>query len=87
MVPSRWFAGGKGLDEFRDEMLNDKRIKEIHDYPNASDCFNGVDIKGGVNYFHWDNAYNGDCLIRTCRIQGGIELESKYSRSKYVREG
>lgn len=65
IVPSRWFAGGKGLDDFRDEMLNDERLKEIHDYPDAADCFNGVDIKGGVNYFHWDNNHSGDCLVKT----------------------
>ena len=63
IVPSRWFAGGRGLDDFRDEMLNDKRLKEIHDYPNASDVFSGVEIKGGVNYFLWDRDYDGDCLI------------------------
>jgi eco57I restriction endonuclease len=63
IVPSRWFAGGRGLDDFREKMLNDKRVKEIHDFPNASEVFPGVEIKGGVNYFLWDRDYNGDCYI------------------------
>lgn len=65
IVPSRWFAGGKGLDEFRDEMLKDRRIKEIHDFPNAADCFQGITLEGGVNYFIWDKSYSGDCLVTT----------------------
>ena len=65
IVPSRWFSGGRGLDEFRQEMMNDKRLKEIHDFPNSSDVFSGVEIKGGVNYFHWKKDYSGDCLIKT----------------------
>ena len=65
IVPSRWFAGGRGLDEFRDEMLSDKRIREIHDFPNASECFPGVEIKGGVCFFLWDKDYSGDCTIST----------------------
>jgi len=65
IIPSRWFSGGRGLDEFRDEMLNDDRIREIHDFLNASDCFPGVEIKGGVCFFLWDRDNKGFCKIHT----------------------
>lgn len=67
IVPSRWFAGGRGLDEFRDEMLHDDRIRTIVDYPISSECFPGVEIKGGVCYFLWDRDSHGVCEIKTTR--------------------
>lgn len=65
IVPSRWFAGGKGLDEFRDSMINDGRIRELHDFMDAAECFPGVEIKGGVCYFLWDKNNPGQCKIST----------------------
>lgn len=65
IVPSRWYSGGKGLDKFREEMLKDNRLTVIHDFPNASDCFNGVEIKGGVNYFLWERDREDLCDIYT----------------------
>lgn len=63
IIPSRWFAGGKGLDDFRNEMLNDNRIRTIVDYEDANECFPGVDIAGGICYFLWEKNSSGLCEI------------------------
>ena len=67
IIPARWYAGGRGLDSFRAEMLNDNRIRIIHDFPDSSDCFTGVNIRGGVCYFLWNRDNRGDCEITTHR--------------------
>lgn len=67
IIPARWYAGGRGLDEFRDEMLKDRRMKTLVDYTDSIVCFPGVEIKGGVCYFLWDKDYEGDCEIISYR--------------------
>jgi site-specific DNA-methyltransferase (adenine-specific) len=63
IIPARWYSGGRGLDEFRDEMLKNKKIAQIHDFPETSDCFPGLNIRGGVCYFLLDKEHNKDCKI------------------------
>ncbi|MBL7965646.1 MAG: Eco57I restriction-modification methylase domain-containing protein [Prolixibacteraceae bacterium] len=74
IIPSRWFAGGKGLDDFRKEMLNDGRIRKIFDFENAGECFPGVDIAGGICYFLWQNDYKGDSEV--VNIVNGTKFHS-----------
>ncbi|MCC9621367.1 Eco57I restriction-modification methylase domain-containing protein [Thalassospira sp. MA62] len=65
VIPSRWFAGGKGLDDFRRTMLSDNRIRSLNDFLSAADVFPGVGLKGGVCYFLWDKENPGECEINT----------------------
>lgn len=63
IIPARWYAGGKGLEDFRTEMLSDKHIIYLVDYPKSRDCFTGVDIAGGVCYFLRDRDNENICKI------------------------
>lgn len=61
IIPSRWFAGGMGLDDFRNSMMNDRHISKIVDYTNSKDCFPGISVSGGVCYFLWNRDKESDC--------------------------
>jgi len=67
IIPSRWFAGGMGLDDFRDEMLNDNHLLNITDFPNAKDCFPENSISGGVCYFLRSRDDTGECAFSSIR--------------------
>ncbi len=67
VIPSRWFSGGKGLDEFREEMLNDMRLRRIVDYFDSKECFPGVDISGGICFFLWSSESTGNCKVISIR--------------------
>jgi site-specific DNA-methyltransferase (adenine-specific) len=63
IIPSRWFSGGMGLDNFRSDMLSDRHISTFVDYANAKDCFPQNSISGGVCYFLWERENEGDCSV------------------------
>lgn len=71
IIPARWFAGGRGLDGFRTEMLQDKRIRAIVDFERDKDAFPGVDVAGGVCYFLWDRDNPGECSIENVSTNPG----------------
>ena len=63
IIPARWMTGGRGLNQFRYNMIHDKSIEVLHDFANANDCFQGVEIKGGVCYFLRNRNYKGKCKV------------------------
>jgi site-specific DNA-methyltransferase (adenine-specific) len=70
ITPSRWFVGGKGLDEFRLRMLSDRRIRRMVDFIVDRDAFPSINVNGGVSYFLWDKNHEGDCAITTVERGG-----------------
>jgi hypothetical protein len=87
IIPAKWYNGGRGLDDFRIAMLNDTRIKKLVDYEDSNDCFNGVDIAGGVCYFLWDKAYSGLCSVVNIKNGKSFKQERKLFEYKtFIRE-
>lgn len=88
IIPARWYAGGKGLDEFRDEMLHDNRISNLVDYFDSTDCFPGVDLSGGVCYFLWQRDKRGKCNVTAIRDGKSLSIERpllENNQSSFIR--
>lgn len=81
IVPARWYSGGRGLDDFRETMLADKHIRVLHDFPETKDCFDGLNIRGGVCYFLRDMLHDGECEVYNA--SNGIEKSQK----RLLKEG
>lgn len=75
IMPSRWMTGGKGLDDFRSTMLSNHNLRILHDYLNASDCFNNVAIEGGICYFLIDSINEGKCQFFSHTTKGISTVE------------
>ena len=88
IIPSRWFAGGKGLDDFRAEMLGDARLRRIVDFEDVNDVFPGIDLAGGVSYFLWNRDNPGLCSVTNVRGNTEITSERKLDEFKtFIRHG
>lgn len=82
IIPARWYGGGRGLDEFRTEMLSDKHFSYIKDYPNPKDCFPTANISGGVCYFRWE-LNNGFPLCEFVNSINGMETSAMRALDEY----
>lgn len=71
VIPSRWMAGGRGLDKFRSQMLNSGHLRNLTDFQDSGEAFPGVQIKGGICYFLWDSQHKDTCTVTL--VVGGIE--------------
>lgn len=81
IIPARWYAGGKGLDEFRASMLTDNRISQLIDFPKSRDCFDNVDIAGGICIFLWNASYSGKCSVTSS--VGNIKVTAERDLSEF----
>ena len=81
IMPARWYSGGRGLDKFRSEMLNDERLCKMMDFSDSNDCFPGVDIAGGVCYFLWDKNAHGECKVIS--VHNGKQSISERKLNEY----
>jgi hypothetical protein len=75
IMPARWYAGGRGLDEFRSEMISDTHLSRLHDYELSKDLFPTVDIAGGLCAFLWDSNYNGPCMVTNYNAIKDIKIK------------
>ena len=86
IMPSRWYSGGKGLDKFRDKMLNDIHIRELFDFPNPDEVFPNTNIRGGVCVVNWDNSYNAkDTLTRVVTFKNNKVTSDVYRSLKFAQ--
>lgn len=77
IIPARWYAGGKGLTEFREEMLKDEHIRKLVDYESSKECFEGVNIAGGICYFLWDRDNTGLCNVVNMSPEPPVSMARK----------
>ena len=81
IMPAKWYNGGRGLDQFRYDMLHDRQLKYLYDYIDPHDCFPTVDVAGGICYFLRDKNYDGLCNFVSCKSNARVSTMRNLSES------
>ena len=84
IMPAKWYNGGRGLDQFRYDMLHDKQLKCLYDYIDPHDCFPTVDVAGGICYFLRDKNYDGLCNFVSCKSDARVSTMRDLSDSEVL---
>lgn len=91
ILPAKWMLGGRGLQKFRKEMINDHHISLLYDFEDANECFNNICLDGGICYFLWDEKYNGKTTHIFKNNFGSISQTSHYLKNNFsnyvIRDG
>lgn len=83
IIPARWLKGGKGLNKFRQDMINDSSIRYIYDFEDARNIFPGINLDGGVCYFLWDRDYKGKASYHYHSLEGDTNYSQRYLKNKF----
>jgi len=83
IIPARWYAGGRGLDDFRENMLSDNRIKYLVDYFDSTECFPGIDLSGGICYFLWDRDHKDNA----CEVKSILKGKTSIMKRPLLEKG
>ena len=84
IMPAKWYNGGRGLEQFRYDMLHDKQLRSLYDYVDPHDCFPTVDVAGGICYFLRDNHYDGLCNFVSCKAGSRIATKRNLDESEVL---
>jgi len=83
IIPARWLKGGKGLKNFRKDMVEDLSIRYIYDFEDAKNIFPGINLDGGVCYFLWDRDYRGKVDYYYHGLDGSMNFSHRYLENKF----
>lgn len=73
ITPSRWFTGDaqdKSFVKLRQFMQENNHIKKMVNYKDEKEVFDGVEIKGGISYFLYEQSHTGQ--VEFINISKGI---------------
>lgn len=77
ITPARWYTDESRVKDLKNKLISTRNMRELHDFPNTDEVFNGVYIMGGVCHYLYDKSYDGLCKVVEHR-DGTVVESSRY---------